>query len=144
MSEPTETQRRNVEVVRTGIDAFRRGDAEGVLDFMSPDVEIFLPAALPNSGTYRGHEGYQAWQADWLEAWDDFSIEVARLQPVGERHVVALMRQTGRGRGSGIPVDMKIAYVVEVSDGRAAAFHLYPTEEEAVSVAVQRERDAPD
>jgi ketosteroid isomerase-like protein len=139
MSELTEAQRRNLEAVSTGVDAFRRGDAEGVLDFMCPDVEIFLPVEFPNSGTYRGHDGYLAWQADWLEAWDDFSIEIAGIQPVGERHVVALIRQTGKGRGSGIPVDMRIAYMWEVRGRQAAAFHLYPTEKQAVSVAEQRE-----
>jgi hypothetical protein len=61
------------------------------------------------------------------------------MQPAGERHVVATMRQSGLGKGSRIPVEMEIAYMWEVRDGRLAALHLYPSSEEAMQVAERRE-----
>lgn len=140
MSSAEQRQRENVDLVRRGVETFRRGDVDGLLALAREDFEIFLPTHLPNSGTYRGHDGFLAWLGQWLDAWEDFTVAIADVEPAGERHVVAMMRQSARGKGSGIPVDMEIAYLWEVRDGRFAAMHLYDSREEALRVAEQRER----
>jgi uncharacterized protein len=141
MSRAEDPRRRmNVEVVRRAVEAFQRGDLEGVVADAREDFEIFLPPNLPNSGRFIGRDGYFTWLAQWLDAWDDFAVEIAEMDPVGERHVVATMRQSGIGKGSGIPVEMEIAYLWEVRDGRLAAMQLYASREEAVRVADRRER----
>ena len=139
MTRTEDLQLSNVELVRRAVDAFQRGDLDGVLAEAREDFEIFLPRNLPNSGTFRGRDGYFTWIGQWLDAWDDFSVEIAEMQPAGERHVVATMRQSGLGKGSRIPVEMEIAYMWEVRDGRLAALHLYPSSEEAMQVAERRE-----
>jgi ketosteroid isomerase-like protein len=142
MSEPTERQRANLEVARAGYEAFQRDDLEGVLALTDPDVEIYLPPTLPNSGTFHGHEGYLTWLNQWLEAWEEFEIQALEMEPVGERHVVTTVHQTAKGKGSGIEVEMEIAYMSEIRDGKVAALQMYMTREDAVSVAEQRERSA--
>jgi ketosteroid isomerase-like protein len=132
-----------LEVARSGVEAFQRGDIEGVLTLIHGEGEIYLPPDLPNSGTYRGRDGFLVWLGNWLEAWEEFEVELGPIDPVGERHVVATMHQSGRGKGSGIPVEMDIAYMWEVRNGKIAAMHLYATAEEARRVAEQREREAP-
>jgi ketosteroid isomerase-like protein len=144
MSEIDDRERSPVEVVQHGVAAFQRGDLEEVVALGHDDFEIFLPPDLPNSGRYVGRDGFFTWVEQWLDAWEDFTVEITEVQPVGERHVVARMRQSGRGKGSGIPVDMEIAYMWEVADGRFAALHLYASPEEAVQVAERRERESPD
>jgi ketosteroid isomerase-like protein len=139
MSEPTQRQRANLEVARAGYEAFQRSDLETVLSLTDPEVEIYLPATLPNSGTFHGHEGYMTWLGQWLEAWDNFQIEVREMEPVGERHVVTTIHQSGIGRNSGIPVDMDVAYMLDIREGKAVALQMYMTREEAVAVAKQRE-----
>ena len=124
MNEIEAGERQPVEVVRQGVAAFQRGDLEEVLALAREDFEIFLPPNLPNSGRYVGRHGFFVWMGQWLDAWEDFTVEITEVEPVGERHVVARMRQSGRGRGSGIPVDMEIAYMWEVTDGRFVALHL--------------------
>jgi uncharacterized protein len=133
-------QRDNVEVVSGGVEAFQRGDLDGLLALTREDFEIYLPHNLPNSGTYRGHDGFMTWLRQWLDAWDDFKVELTAAEPAGERHVVAMVHQSARGKGSGIPVHMDIAYLWEVREGMFAAMHLYETREEAIRVADQRER----
>jgi ketosteroid isomerase-like protein len=141
MSEPSERQQTNLEVARAGYEAFQASDVEGVLALTDPEVEIYLPATLPNSGTFRGHEGYMTWLGQWLEAWEDFRIEVLAMEPVGERHVVTTVHQTAVGRGSGIPVEMDIAYMSDIREGKVAALQMYSTRDEAVRVAESREAD---
>jgi ketosteroid isomerase-like protein len=144
MSEPTERQRANLEVARAGYEAFQRSDVEAVLALTDPEVEIYLPPTLPNSGTFHGHDGYLTWLNQWLEAWEEFELRALEMEPVGERHVVTTVHQSGTGKGSGIPVEMEIAYMSEVREGRVAALQLYATRDEAVRVAESRETRAPD
>jgi ketosteroid isomerase-like protein len=128
-------------VARAGVEAFQRGDIEGVLELIHEEGEIHLPPDLPNSGTYHGRPGFLTWMRQWLEAWEEFQIELGPADPVGARHVVATMHQSGRGKGSGIAVEMDIAYMWEIRDGKIAAMHLYSTVEQARRVAERRERE---
>ena len=139
MSSGEERRRKNLEVAKRGVGAYQRGDIEAVLAMTAEDNEIFLPPALPNSGTFTGHEGFLTWIGQWLEAWEEFAVELEGMEPVGERHVVATMRQSARGKGSGIPVEMEIFYMWEIRGDEILAMHLYPTKEEAVGAAEQRE-----
>jgi ketosteroid isomerase-like protein len=142
VAEPAGAQRENVETVREGIAAYVHApDGPELLAFLADDVEIFLPAELgPNSGTFRGHDEYLEWVATWLDAWDDFTIEIADTEPVGERHVITTVRQTATGHGSGVPLEMTMFYMFEVRERQAAALHLYLSREDALSVAALRER----
>jgi ketosteroid isomerase-like protein len=142
MTSLEELQQRNLEAIQGGVEAFRRGDLDAVLELLDPEIEVYMPSELANSGTYRGHDGYRRWLAQWLEAWDDFDLELDDIEAVGRTHVVSRAHQTARGRGSGIPVEMWISYLWDVRDGHAVALHLYPTRDEAVEVAERREREA--
>jgi ketosteroid isomerase-like protein len=144
MSSLDEAQWRNVELVRQAVEAFRRGDLEGVLRLFDEDLEIFLPQSFPNSGRYVGREGFLSWIGQWLDAWDDFAVEIERIEPVGERHVVADMHQSARGKGSGIAVEMDVAYLWEAREGELAAMQIYASRAEALEVAERRERGAAD
>jgi ketosteroid isomerase-like protein len=128
-------QEENVVLIREGFADFERRDLEALLARLDPEVEVFSTPKLANSGTFHGHEGYLKWVGDWLEAWDEFKIEVQRVAPVGDRHVVTAVRQTGRGRGSGVPVEMKAAYMLEIRDRKLVRFHMYSTLEEALEAA---------
>lgn len=139
MSEPSERQRENLEVARAGYDAFQRSDVQTVLELTDPEVEIYLPPTLPNSGTFKGHEGYLTWLGQWLEAWVDFKIEVRDMEAVGERHVVTTIHQSGTGRESGIAVEMDVAYMLDIRDRKVAALQMYLTREDAAAVARRRE-----
>ena len=49
-----------------------------------------------------------------------------------------------RGKGSGVEVDMRIAYMFELDDSATKAMHLYATLDEAVAEAERREAEAAD
>jgi ketosteroid isomerase-like protein len=120
---------------REQLAAFERGDLEAVLELLHPEVEIYSPPELANSGTFHGREGYLEWSQEWFDAWDEFEIEATSIEAVGEHHVLTSVRQRGRGKGSGIEVTMDACYMGEIHDGRATRFHLYPTREKALAAA---------
>jgi uncharacterized protein len=132
----------NVRLAREGFDAFNRGDVDAVLAMLDPEVEVFAAPEFPNSGTFHGHDGYLRWVGEWLEAWDRFVIEVLEIEPVGDDHVVSLVHQRGRGRGSGIEVTQDVAFMWEVRDGRAVRFHLYPDRDAALAGVRRESRSA--
>jgi ketosteroid isomerase-like protein len=141
MSEQSDGQRRNVEVIRAGFEAFERGDGEFVLSQMDPEIEIYSPPALANSGSFRGPEGYTRWLTDWLEAWDDFDVGTKHdeIEAVGDHHVLIPIHQTAVGRASGVPVELDLCFMAEIAGDRLVALHLYPEVEEARGIAERRE-----
>jgi ketosteroid isomerase-like protein len=132
----------NVARVLEGADAFQRGDVEAFLELLDPEVEIYSTPELANPGTFHGREGYLRWSSEWFDAWEDFRVVIEAVQPVGERHVVAAVRQLGRGKGSGIEVEMRAAYMWELRGGKAVRLQLHPGLEGAVAAA--RAGEAPD
>jgi hypothetical protein len=68
-------------------------------------------------------------------------MEVLSVEPVGERHVVCLIKSTGRGVGSGVEVGNELGWVMEVHDGMLSLFALQPTREAALGLAEKRERE---
>jgi ketosteroid isomerase-like protein len=134
---------RREELIRDGIAAFGRGDFE-FLEMFHDDVEVYLPPEVPNSADFRGKQHYVPWLNNWLEAWEDFEIEITRIELVGEHHVVSDIHQTGRGKGSGIEVELDVFYLWEIRGEKLAAQHIYWDRDQAIEVARQRERERPD
>jgi ketosteroid isomerase-like protein len=132
-----------VQIVQEGMAAYARGDMAAVLARFDDDLELYSPPELGNSPAgFRGPEGYLEWVEAWLEAWEEYTVEVVKIEPVGERHVVADCHQRAIGKGSGIPVEFNAAYMWEVPGERATAFHLYRSWDDAIAAATAREAKA--
>src|SRR3954452_2132554 len=99
----------NVEVVRAALDAFVRGDNERVLSLCDEDIEITQAAGFAGVPyKQRGHAGVlEAFEA-WPAQWDDYRFEVLRVADLGD-HVMVTQIARGRGKGSGIQVEMPLA-----------------------------------
>jgi ketosteroid isomerase-like protein len=126
---------RNVATAREGMAAFRRGDIEAFLALLDPEVEVFSPPEFPNSGRFSGREGYLRWTSQWLDAWETFDVEAQDFEPVGDHHVLIPVVQRGKGKGSGVEVEMRACYMLEYRDGLVRRMHLYPDRETAVQAA---------
>ena len=118
-------QDENVARVRAAIDAYNRGDLEYVLEALDPEVEVYAAPGLVNSGTYRGIEGFKRWMSQWVEAWKSFRIDVLKIEPTGDHHVLAEVTQRAQGAGSGVEVEMRVAYVFELRGDRTTRFHIF-------------------
>jgi ketosteroid isomerase-like protein len=121
---------------------FQRGDSQALLARLDPEVEVFSTPELPNPGTFKGRDGYLQWIGPWLEAWESFEVEAEAVEPVGRHHVVVTVHQTGRGRGSGVEVEMGACYMAEFHDGLATRFHFYADREQALEAARAGEESA--
>lgn len=93
------------------------------LHSLAPDVEIDV-SELPDGRILRGRdsvEGY--WQSLFTDTWAELTMDVEAIFEQDDA-VVALARLHGVGRGSGVPVEMEVAWVATVRDGLVASARL--------------------
>jgi ketosteroid isomerase-like protein len=127
----------NVEIVRQAFGAFGRGDTEGLLRVCDEKIVITQPAELldaPSTKMY-GHTGVLEALAIWPEQWDDYRVETLEVLADPADHVVVATRQSGRGRHSGIKVEMEFTFLFSVRDGKINEWRLFLQEAEALEAA---------
>jgi ketosteroid isomerase-like protein len=122
----------NVEIVRRAYEMFNRNGPEAILDFLDPDVEwdeSELPARQP--GVYRGHDGVRRLFEENAALWEDINVQVDEILD-GEEGVVAFIRVRGRGRHTRANVELAIAEVWRMRDGKGSEVRLYLDRQEAL------------
>jgi ketosteroid isomerase-like protein len=136
------SQEENLVTVREALEAFQGGDPERFLGFLDPEIEIFSTPELANPVEAQGRDAFLRWIGDWLEVWETFEVDAESIEPVGENHVVLDMRQHGKGKGSGIEVELRVSYMFELHDGVATRYHLYADRKQALAAAREGESKA--
>ena len=123
----------NVEIVRRINDAYLAGDFETALGLIDPDVEFDI-SMRPDGKVYRGHEGVIEGLRTWTGTWEDYSFEVTELIDAGE-HVIAVDRQSGRGKGSGMPLEHSFSAVYTIRDGMVVRMAWFTNRADALEAA---------
>ena len=126
----------NVELVRRGFeDLMRTGHPPW--DMIDQGVEVHDHDS-PDQGTYDGHAGLLRWLGDWDSAWETWSIEPEEFRDAGHR-VVAVLRMTVRGEGSGLELERQEGHVWTVRSGQAVRLNVYGSRAEALEAVGLRE-----
>ena len=127
--------RENVEVVRRAWEAFVRHDNEAALALYDPEIEIDVRhEARVGGGVYHGLEGVQRYFRDYLSVFGDVRSEVEEWIDADDQ-IIAMVRSHGRGRGSGVPVDMLEAHLWIVRGGKLRRLQTFATKAEALEAA---------
>jgi ketosteroid isomerase-like protein len=122
----------NVEIVRNAFDAFMRDDIEAVLPLCDEDILITQPQELPGvSQQQRGHDGVLESFRIWPEQWDDYRIEILRMAELGD-YIVVTSRTHGRGKMSGVEVEMDLSFVFSVRDEKIIEMRIFMREDQAL------------
>ena len=123
----------NVEIVRDGFEQFvAKGDV--VEDLITDDFvwDMSNFHGWPEQQVYEGVEGTRAFLTGWLEAWDDWQLEVEDLRDAGDK-VVALVHQRGTSKAAGMPVEMSFAQIFTIRDGKQSRMDMYSDRDEALA-----------
>jgi ketosteroid isomerase-like protein len=128
----------NVETLRGGYEWFRE-HGRFPAHLATPDFiwDMSHFQGWPEQQIYQGVEGADAFFAEWGDAWDDWTVEIEAMHDAGDR-VVAIVRQRGRSKMSGVLADMSMGMVWTFRDGKEARMDLYSDAREALK-AVGRE-----
>jgi len=120
-----------VAIVEAVVQASQRGDWEAALAAYHPDVELDM-TRMPDGGVARGPDGVREFYAQWFGAWDDMRIEFEGARALPGGRVISLIRLSGRGRVSGVPVAIVAADVMTLRDGKVVHQVGYPDRDEAL------------
>jgi ketosteroid isomerase-like protein len=113
----------NVEVVLEGVDSVNRGDAEGFMACLHPDVEWEESGdPFPGlRGIYRGRAEAQEWfEEAVVELWERLHIDVEEITEGSDGRVFLGMLITARGRASGVETERRAWQVFWCMDGKIA------------------------
>jgi uncharacterized protein len=130
--------RENVEIVRNAFAAYERGDMEAVLRLIDEDIVITQVSDMPDfPAQQHGHRGVLEAFEVWPEQWDDFRVEILRIAAAPTGKVIATVRTRGRGKQSGIEVDMEFSFVFTIRDAKITEWQLFVQENEALEAAAR-------
>jgi ketosteroid isomerase-like protein len=123
----------NVEIVRRVYGLWNRGELDAAVEMLDQHVVWNAYVHLPDSRTRHGVGEVHQWAGEFAEAWGEIQVEIERLEEVGDDMVLALVRMTGRGRGSGAAVESGVdGHVWTVRDAKVAAVRMYQGAEDAL------------
>ncbi|MDX6584045.1 MAG: uncharacterized protein QOI10_3229 [Solirubrobacterales bacterium] len=123
----------NVEILRGAYEALSRGQVDAALQICDPDIECHLPEGGINTGTLRGRQALRAFLEGWIDALESFRFEPQQFFDGGDQ-VVVVLRVRGRGRSSGLEVDVRPAHLWTMRSGKGVRVQAFPEREQKAAL----------
>ncbi|HXF00951.1 MAG TPA: nuclear transport factor 2 family protein [Solirubrobacterales bacterium] len=125
----------NVDLIRDGFAAHRRGDLDALVEIYDPDV-VFETLLL---GTHRGKEAIRLIYEENQKTLAGYAVEPVELIDSGDQ-VVAVAQVTGVGPVSQIAMDGdRFAFLFTIKNGRVVREQAFRNRDEALEAAGLRE-----
>jgi ketosteroid isomerase-like protein len=135
--------RENVEVVRKALDAlnaFMRDELTGdaAANLVDPQIEFDWhdKRTIPDLPQHlRGVPEFIGFWEQYRSAWDDLVTEPLEFIEAPEDRVLTPIRQSGRGRESGVPIEIHFFQVWTIRDGKVRKVELFRHRGDALEAA---------
>ncbi len=119
------------ETLRLGYEAYDRGDWDGLLRAMHPDIEW---KTVRTGGPYRGHDEVRRFLEDMREPFEEVMVEPDEWFDHGDQ-IVVFLRIRARPRGSDAVAENRVGHLWTMRDGKAIRCETFPRREEALEAA---------
>jgi ketosteroid isomerase-like protein len=129
----------NVAIVRKGIDAWNRHDAEEWLSYAAPEI-VWMPAgpAAVERTVYRGHEEVASGFESVWETWEEFQFEEAEVRDLGDS-VLWLGHVKLKGSASHLQLEQEFAVLAELGGGSVTSVRTFLERAQALAAVGLRE-----
>ena len=124
--------RENVETLREAAAAVTRGDLDGFIACVHPDVEFTSLIAEAEAETFCGHDGVRRWWEEVVLPLGGLHAELDEVRDLGD---TVLARVVATYRPGGVEVRQTIWHVARYRDGLATWWKFCRTEGEALEAA---------
>jgi ketosteroid isomerase-like protein len=133
----------NVELVRNGFDAYNafirdEGSIAALAETLDPQIEWHWHdrRTYPDAPQHlRGVPASIGFWEQWRGAWAEVVAEPLELIEATDGLVLAFIRQTGRGRQSGVPIVIHYFQVLTIRDGKTRKFEFFRHRTDALEAA---------
>jgi ketosteroid isomerase-like protein len=114
----------HLDIVRAIYSDWERGDFSSAA-WADPEIE-FAFAGGPEPGNWSGLAGMSEGYRKWLKAWDGFRAEPEEYLVLDEERVLVLVRNSGRGRTSGLELEERsVANLFHLRRGKVIRVVVY-------------------
>jgi ketosteroid isomerase-like protein len=124
----------DMEVVHRAYEAYSKGDLAAAGSAYSEDTVWDVSRFRPDEGVHRGLDELAKYIGSWRETWRDHSFSLETIVDAGDV-VVAVIRESGRGKSSDAPVSVRYGQVITVRDGKIVETVVYRDPEDAFAAA---------
>jgi ketosteroid isomerase-like protein len=121
----------NVELVQRWIASFD-SDADAFRNTLHPEIEWF-PFEENHTPSY-GVGGAMRIRNQWLDTWDEMQADLEQVVEESDS-VVASIHVTGRGKSSGVEVDVRLHLHFKVRDDKIVYLYEHTDRAEALEAA---------
>src|SRR5919109_74944 len=121
----------HAEVVRRQFAAFEYGGFDRGAEFWHPEIEWrAVEGAADDVGVMRGHDALRRYYQDWIDMFDQLRAEVEEVIFESDDRVAVAVRNSGRGRVSGVLTKGRYYVACTVHDGAIVSGREYETREQ--------------
>jgi ketosteroid isomerase-like protein len=126
----------DVERFRRSVDAYNRGDLDGMFESWAPDAVVdWSNSRGLDAGVFRGVGEIRAFMERYRELFDEIRIELLD-DPVEVEAGLLVAENIGYNRGrDGIEVQARSAWLITMHGGQTTSLTLYQTKQEALEAA---------
>jgi len=103
---------------RRAYQAFSRGDFEAAFSVLHPDVEWHTPPNFPDAAVLHGRQAVLDWYGSrWADSWEWWESKAEQIIDRGNGTIIVRAVTRGRGKASGVDVELRDIDVYETRDG---------------------------
>jgi ketosteroid isomerase-like protein len=128
----------SLEVARRVLPAFNRSfseDAEDLYEVLAADVEWRPVTAALEGAAYHGEEAVREWMKELRRDWEVFETRPDEYRDLGDGRVLVLGTWRARGRGSGLELDSRAAWLMQIGGGKLVRHQAFTNIEWAFEAA---------
>jgi ketosteroid isomerase-like protein len=130
-----------IEKILVGHEGFNRGDLSEARANIADDVEWGTTGTWPGlEGTYRGPDALDEWMETLQSEWESFQVSLDEVVEDAGDAVVLAELLSGRGRESGIEVEMSVYSVYWTEGGKIVRRRSFRTRDEALAALRSSDR----
>jgi uncharacterized protein len=125
----------NRELLLNAFEALNRGDDDALVALWHEDAELYPFPGVPDApDVYHGRDGLRAWVANLRQIFEDVRFEPRDVTLRGDVGVIEVAA-SGKGSGSGVPLEWTAYLVARVRDGKVARIEAFVDRDEAFAAA---------
>jgi ketosteroid isomerase-like protein len=129
----------NSDLVRQQFHALER-DLDAVSAFWHPEIEWrAIEGAADDVGVMTGHNALRRYYEDWVSSFDQLHTKVDEVLFDADDRVAVSVRNSGRGRVSGVVTQGRYYVACTVLDGQIVHGREYETRDQALEAVGLRE-----